>query len=32
MADNYIYAPAHNIEGGFRCRVPLKGSRHRETA
>lgn len=27
MADNYIYAPAHNIEGGFRCRVPLKGSR-----
>ena len=27
MADNYIYAPVHNIEGGFRCRVPLKGSR-----
>ena len=27
MADNYIYAPAHNIEGGFRCKVPLKGSR-----
>lgn len=27
MTDNYIYAPAHNIEGGFRCKVPLKGSR-----
>lgn len=27
MADNYIYAPAHNIEGGFRCKVPLKDSR-----
>ena len=27
MTDNYIYAPEHNIEGGFRCKVPLPGSR-----
>lgn len=27
MTENYIYAPAHNIEGGFRCKVPLPGSR-----
>ncbi|HIZ85216.1 MAG TPA: SufD family Fe-S cluster assembly protein [Candidatus Coprenecus stercoravium] len=27
MTDNYIYAPAHNIDGGFRCKVPLPGSR-----
>lgn len=27
MTDNYIYAPAHNIDGGFRCKVPLKNSR-----
>ncbi len=27
MTENYIYAPEHNIEGGFRCKVPLPGSR-----
>ena len=27
MTENYIYAPGHNIEGGFRCKVPLPGSR-----